>query len=65
MGTKLTNQLVKEYIKQFKEMWKTTKENLEKAADRMKKQHDKKVITSHQYKPGDQVYLDASKIKTT
>ena len=31
----------------------------------MKKQHNKKVIPSRQYKLGDQVYLDASKIKTT
>ena len=65
MGKPLTNQSVEEYIKQFKETWKTTKENLEKAAKKMKKQHNKKVIPSQQYKPGDQVYLDASKIKTT
>ena len=65
MGKPLTNQLVEEYIKQFKEMWKTTIENLEKATEWMKKQHDKNVIPSWQYKPGERVYLDASKIKTT
>ena len=64
-GKLITNQLVKEYIKKFKETWKITKENLEKAAEWMKKQHDKKVVPSRQYKPGDRVYLDASKIKTT
>ena len=53
MGKPLTNQSVEEYIKQFKETWKTTKENLEKAAKQMKKQHDKNVIPSQQYKPGD------------
>ena len=46
-------------------MWRTAKENLEKATEQMKKQHNKKVILSHQYKPGDHVYLDASKIKMT
>ena len=65
MGKLLTNQSVEEYIKQFKETWKTTKENLEKATEWMKKQHDKYVVPSQQYKPGNQVYLDASKIKTT
>ena len=38
-----TNQSTEEYINQFKN-WKEVKENLKKAADRMKKQHDKKVI---------------------
>ena len=42
-GKLITNQSVKEYIEQFKEMWKTTKENLEKAAEKMKIQHDKKI----------------------
>ena len=64
-GNPLTNQTVEEYIKQFKETWKTTKENLEKAVEQMKKQHNKKIVPSQQYKPGDRVYLDASKIKTT
>ncbi len=31
----------------------------------MKQQHDKHVKPSRQYQPGDRVYLDASKIKTT
>ncbi|KAF8641402.1 hypothetical protein AX14_009897 [Amanita brunnescens Koide BX004] len=31
----------------------------------MKKQHDKKVIPSRKYKPGDRVYLDMANIKTT
>jgi ribosomal protein L21E len=31
----------------------------------MKRQHDKHVKPSRQYQPGDRVYLDASKIKTT
>jgi hypothetical protein len=39
--------------------------NLEQAAERMKRQHDKHVKPSRQYQPGDRVYLDASKIKTT
>ncbi|KAF8672255.1 hypothetical protein AX14_005584 [Amanita brunnescens Koide BX004] len=59
------NQSAKEYINQFKKNWKEVKENLEKAVDRMKKQHDKKVVPSQQYKLGDQVYLNAANIKTT
>ncbi|KAF8675176.1 hypothetical protein AX14_005177 [Amanita brunnescens Koide BX004] len=58
------NQSTEEYINQFKN-WKEVKENLKKAADRMKKQHDKKVIPLQKYKLGDQVYLDAANIKTT
>ena len=54
-----------EYIEKFKENWKQVKQNLEKAVERMKKQHDKHIKLSQEYKPGDQVYLDASKIKTT
>ena len=42
----MTNQSAEEYINQFKKNWKEVKENLEKAADQMKKQHDKKVIPS-------------------
>jgi hypothetical protein len=46
-------------------MWKMMEKNLEQAAERMKCQHDKHVKPSRQYQPGDRVYLDASKIKTT
>ncbi|KAF8676527.1 hypothetical protein AX14_004875 [Amanita brunnescens Koide BX004] len=60
-----TNQTAEEYISQFKKNWKEVKANLEKAADRMKKQHDKKKAPSRKYKPGDRVYLDAANIKTT
>jgi hypothetical protein len=59
------NQSVEDYIKRFKETWIQTQQNLEKAAERMKKQHDKHVKPSRQYKPGDRVYLDASNIRTT
>ena len=59
------NQTATEYIEKFKENWKQVKQNLEKAAERMKKQHDKHVKPSREYQPGDRVYLDASKIKTT
>ncbi|KAF8689666.1 hypothetical protein AX14_003220 [Amanita brunnescens Koide BX004] len=61
----MTNQSAEEYINQFKKNWKEVKANLEKAVDRMKKQHDKKRIPSQKYKPGDRVYLDATNIKTT
>ncbi len=64
-GQAMANHSAAEYIERFKETWKTTKENLEKAAKRMKQQHDKHVKPSRQYQPGDRVYLDASKIKTT
>jgi hypothetical protein len=57
-----TNQSVEDYIKRFKETWIQMQQNLEKAAGRMKKQHDKHVRPSRQYKPGDRVYLDASNI---
>jgi hypothetical protein len=60
-----TNQSAEEYINQFKKNWKEVKANLEKAANRMKKQYDKKVTPSRQYKLGDRVYLDAANIKTT
>ncbi|KAF8663356.1 hypothetical protein AX14_006995, partial [Amanita brunnescens Koide BX004] len=60
-----TNQTAEEYINQFKKNWKEVKANLEKAVDRMKKQHDKKKVPSWKYKPGDRVYLDAANIKTT
>ena len=60
-----TNQTAIEYIEKFKENWKLVKQNLEKAAERMKQQHDKHVKPSRQYQLGDWVYLDASKIKTT
>ena len=60
-----TNQTAEEYINQFKKNWKEVKVNLEKAADRMKKQHDKRKNPSRKYKPGDRVYLDAAHIKTT
>jgi hypothetical protein len=62
------NQTAEKYIEKFKETWKTTEKNLEQAAERMKRQHDKHVKhvkPSRQYQPGDWVYLDASKIKTT
>ena len=59
------NQTATEYIEKFKENWKQVKQNLEKAAERMKKQHDKHVTPSRKYQTGDRVYLDASKIKTT
>ena len=52
------------YIEKFKENWKLAKQNLEKAAKQMK-QHDKHTKPSWQYQPGDRVYLDTSKIKTT
>ena len=60
-----TNQSTEEYINQFKKNWKEVKANLEKVADRMKKQYDKKVVPSQKYKPGDRVYLDVANIKTT
>ena len=47
------NQLVEDYIGKFKQTWKQTKENLEVATKRMKRQHDKHVKPSWQYKPGD------------
>ena len=62
---KPNNQTAIEYIKKFKENWKNVKQNLEKAAEKMKKQHDKHVKPSRQYQPGDRVYLDTTKIKTT
>ena len=61
----MMDQSAEEYINQFKKNWKEVKENLEKAADQMKKQHNKKVIPSRKYKLGDQVYLNAANIKTT
>jgi ribosomal protein L21E len=64
-GKETTNQTAEKYIEKFKETWKTTEKNLEQAAERMKRQHDKHVKPSRQYQVGDQVYLDASKIKTT
>jgi hypothetical protein len=64
-GKETTNQTAEKYIERFKETWKTTEKNLEQAAERMKRQHDKHVKPSRQYQPGDRVYLDASKIKTT
>jgi hypothetical protein len=57
-----TNQLVEDYIVKFKETWIQTQQNLEKVAECMKKQHDKHIKPSRQYKPGDRVYLDASNI---
>ena len=59
------NQMATEYIEKFKENWKQVKQNLEKAAERMKKQHDKHIKPSRQYQTGDWVYLDASRIRTT
>jgi hypothetical protein len=64
-GKETTNQTAEKYIEKFKETWKSTEKNLEQAAERMKRQHDKHVKPSRQYQPGDRVYLDASKIKTT
>jgi hypothetical protein len=64
-GKETMNQTAEKYIEKFKETWKTTEKNLEQAAERMKRQHDKHVKPSRQYQPGDRVYLDASKIKTT
>ena len=45
-------------------MWNQTKKNLENAAEKMKRQHDKHVKPSRHYKPGDQVYLDAVNVST-
>src|SRR6266576_334191 len=55
-GQTTANHSAAEYIERFKEMWKTAKQNLEKAAERMKQQHDKHVKPSRQYQPGDRVY---------
>jgi hypothetical protein len=60
-----TNQSVEDYIKRFKETWIQTQQNLKKAAEQMKKQHNKHIKPSRKYKPGNRVYLDASNIQTT
>ena len=63
---KTLNQSVEDYyIGKFKETWNQTKKNLEEAAKRMKQQHDKHVKPSQQYKPRDQVYLDATNVRMT
>jgi hypothetical protein len=49
----MMNQSVEDYIKKFKETWIQTQQNLEKAAEQMKKQYDKHIKPSRQYKPGD------------
>ena len=59
------NQLVEDYIGKFKETWNQTKKNLEDAAEKMKRQHDKHVKPSRQYKPRDRVYLDVANVRTT
>jgi hypothetical protein len=64
-GKETTNQTAEKYIEKFKETWKTMEKNLEQAAKRMKRQHNKHVKPSRQYQPGDRVYLDASKIKSS
>ena len=59
------NQSIEDYIRKFKEMWTQTKRNLESTTKKMKQQHNKHVKPSRQYKPGDQVYLDAANVRTT
>ena len=48
-----TNQSAIEYIEKFKENWKIVKQNLEKAVEQMKQQHDKHMKPLWEYQLGD------------
>ena len=51
-----------EFVKEIETIWAKAKANLEKAADQMKRQHDKMKKLVISYQPGDRVLLSTENI---
>ena len=57
--------IAEEFVKEIELIWEKAKRNLEKAANQMKKQYDKKKRSALFYQPGDKVLLSTENINFT
>ena len=57
--------IAEEFVKEIEMIWAKAKANLEKAANQMKKQHDKTKNPTISYQPGDRVLLSTENINFT
>ena len=56
------NPTTEEFVKEIHHIWQKAQQSLEKAAETMKKQYDRKRQPSIEYQPGDKVYLDTENL---
>ena len=57
--------IAEEFVKEIELIWTKAKANLEKAADQMKRQYDKRKWPTSSYQPGDKVLLSTENINFT